>query len=102
MILNSNIFVLDENLLYSATAVQILLSSETLQNTSGFGRWISFINAINSITSRIACLSAIYSASVVLKAIYVCNLLYHNTGHTAYVIKYPVHDMIFSALSASV
>ena len=68
-------FALGENLLDSATAIQIVLSLNNLQKTSGFVRFIlkikytSFINAIKVITSRINCLNAKYSAYVVLKAI---------------------------------
>ena len=40
-----------------------------------------FINTIKGITSHIAWLNKIYSASVALKAIYACNLLNDNTGH---------------------
>ena len=94
-------FVLSENLLDSAPSMQLLLSLKTLQKTSGFGRCISkindtsFINSIKSITSRIGWFKFIYSAFVVIKVIYVCNLLYHNNGNPAYVITYPVHNMTF-------
>ena len=100
-------FVLGKNLLDSVTAVKIWLYLKTLLITSGFGRWISkinytsFIRAIKGNTLRITCLNAIYSASIVLQLISVCNLLQHNTGHPAYVITYRVCDMIFSALLAS-
>ena len=85
--------------------MQIWLSLKTSQKTSGFVRCVSkikynsLINAIKGITLLIAWIKAIYYASVVLKAIYVFNLLNHNTGHPAYVMTYPVHDMTFSALS---
>ena len=100
-------FVLGENLLNSATAMQLWLSLKTLLNTSGFGRWISkinntnFISAIKCIMLHIAWINAIYSASVVLKAFSVCNLLHHNTIHPAYIITYPVRDINVSALSTS-
>ena len=100
-------FVLGKNLLDSVTAVKFWLYLKTLLITSGFGRWISkinytsFIRAIKGNTLRITCLNAIYSASIVLQLISVCNLLQHNTGHPAYVISYPVCVMIFSSLSAS-
>ena len=38
------------------------------------------------ITFHIAWINAIYSASVVLKVIFVCNLLQYNTGHPAHQI----------------
>ena len=100
-------FVIGEGLFDYATEMQLWLSSNTLQKNSGFGRWISnlndvfFIITINGITSRIDWLNVIYCTCVVLKAISVCNLLYHNTGHSTYVITYPVHDIEFSVLLAS-
>ena len=39
---------------------------------------------------HIAWLNDIYPASILIKAILVCNLVHHNAGHTAYVITYPV------------
>ena len=71
------------------TEIQLLLSSDTLQKPSGFGRCISkikytsLINAIKGITLHLTWINAIYYASVVLKAIYVCSLLHYNTGHPA-------------------
>ena len=62
----------------------------------------SFISTIIRGTSRTACDNAIYSASVVLNAIFICNLLDHKIGHPAYMITYPVLDIRYSALSASV
>ena len=94
---------LGESLLDSATAMQILLASKNLRKTSGFGRCVSkikypyFISAIKGITSRINYIHAIYFASVVLKEIYICKLLHHNTGHPVHVITYFVHDITFSA-----
>ena len=94
-------FVFVENLLDSATEIQLWLSSKNLQKTSDFGRWISkvnyttFISNIKGITSQIACINEIYSTYVVLKAISVCNLLHHNNGHLTYVITHPVRDMKF-------
>ena len=49
----------------------------------------------------LAWIDVIYYASVVFKVISVCNLMYHNTGHTMYVITYPIHAMTFDVLSAS-
>ena len=100
-------FVIGHNLLYSATEIHILLSSDTLQKTPFFGRCILkikynfFINAIKFITSLNAYINVIYSASVVLKTIYVCNLLHHNNGNPEYVINYPVCDMTFYEWSES-
>ena len=56
---------------------------------------------MKSINLRIACLNVMYSASVVLKEIYICNLLHYNTVHPEYIITYLVLDMAFYALSAS-
>ena len=53
-----------------------------------------------SITSHISWYNEIYFASVVLESISVCNLPHHKTGHTAYVITYPIRGMTFYALSA--
>ena len=62
---------------------------------------IYFISTIKGITPGIAWLNAIYYASVVIKDIYICNLLHHITGHPTYVISYTKSDMEFSALSES-
>ena len=62
---------------------------------------IYFISAIEVITFLIDCLNVIYYASIVPKAIYVCNLLHHNNEHPTYVITYTKHDMTFSALLES-
>ena len=64
-------------------------------------KWYLLHKRHKGITSYIALLNTIYSASVVLKEIYVCNVLHHNTVNPAYVITYPVHDMTFYVLSAS-
>ena len=107
MILNKNVFFIGGILLDSVMAMQLWLSSKNLQNTSGFEKWISKINytslvsAIKGIMLIIAWPNVIYSASVVIKPISVCNLLHHNTGHPAYVITYTIRDMEFSALLAS-
>ena len=85
-----------------------LLSSYALQWISGVSTKIS-INCANSFrrvivgnTSRRAVLSAIYSASVVDRAIWVCNLLTQYIGQPAYLSTKPVRDRTFSALSTSV
>ena len=83
------IFFLSDNLLDSATAMQLWLSSKTLQNNVVFRRRISkindnsFISAIKGYLPRISWINKIYSDSVVLKYIYVCNLMHHTTGNTA-------------------
>ena len=61
----------------------------------------SFINSIKGMTLRIYSINAMYSASVVLKFISVCNLLHHITEQTVYVITYTICDMTFYALSES-
>ena len=91
--------VLVENLLYSATEMQLWLSSNTLQKTS---IWLSkiidtfYITAVKIIMLRIDCINEIYSASIVLKVISICNLLHHNTWHPTCIITYSVYDMTFS------
>ena len=62
-------------------------------------KYASFISPIKCITSCIACINALYYASVALKEIYVCNL--HNNGHPTYVITYPIRNTKISALSSS-
>ena len=87
--------------------MQLWLSLDNLKKTYISRRWISKINdtslisAIKGITLRIAWLNAINYAYFVLKVIYVCNLLHHNTGNSVYVITYPVQDMNFYALLTS-
>ena len=62
-------------MLDSDTEIKPWLSSETLQKTSVFGRWISkisdtyFTSVIKGITLRITYLNAIYSTSIAPKAI---------------------------------
>ena len=52
-------------------------------------------------TLRITCLNKMYYDYVLLKVIYICNLLHHNTVHTAYVITYTVRGITFDVLSES-
>lgn len=47
-------------------------------------------------TSLMAVLIAIYSASVEDRAICVCNLLAQTNGHPAYIITYPERDLAVS------
>ena len=100
-------FVLAGGFSDSATAVQLLLSSKTLQNISG-GTSItsqdfykSFDSCINGMTSLIAVDNAMYSASHVDKAISVCNLLRQNIGTPVHVITKPVRDNALSAFKGS-
>ena len=99
MILNIDFFVRGENLLDFVTAIQILFFPDILQKTSAFWRCIShikyiyFISTIKCINSRIYLINTMYSASVVLKVVFVCNFLHHSTGNPAYIITYPVRDM---------
>ena len=100
-------FVIGENLLDSATAIQLWFYSNTLQKTSGFVRCISkikytsFVNDIKGMTLRITCLNKMYYDYVLLKVIYICNLLHHNTVHTAYVITYTVRGITFDGYTCN-
>ena len=91
-------FILGVNFELSDTLMQLLLSSNTLQWNSGLGLWrgknspTSTIKFMKGITSLIAWYRAMYSDSVVLKAIYVCSLLHHVRGHPEYIIKNYVID----------
>ena len=60
----------------------------------------SFINPLKGITLRIAWLNAIYSTSMVLKSIYVCNSLHPDSGPPTYIITYPVCNMKVYTFSA--
>ena len=60
---------------------------------------IYFNRVIKCIALRISCTNTIYSASILLKEIYVCNLSISNTGHPVYLITYPERDMKLSVLS---
>ena len=91
----------------SATLMQLRLSSQTLQKNFG-SSWLTGKNErISSMrfkkgsTSRIATDNAMYSASVVLKAISVCNLLPQNIGQPAYEMTKPVRDKTDSGLVVS-
>ena len=82
-------FVLGVNFELSATLMQLLLSSNTLQWNSGLGSWrgknlpTSTIKIMKGITSLIAWYRSMYSDYVVLKAISVCSLLHHVRGYPA-------------------
>ena len=64
-------------------------------------KYSSFINFIKGNTLRVPYLNAVYYSSILLKVMYVYNLMHHNNGHHVYVITYSVRKMKFSALSAS-
>ncbi len=84
--------------------MQLQLSSQTWQKISGgelsTGRisGIGFIRFKNGMTLFIACDRAIYLASVILSAIYVCSLLHQVIGNPAYVITNPVRKRTLSGL----
>jgi hypothetical protein len=66
-----------------------LIASQTFRTNFGFGRYkrkITFISCIKLVIGKVslrACNKAIYSASAVDKAIFVCSLLYQNIIHPA-------------------
>ena len=86
-------FVWGVNFGLFATVMQRSLSSQTVQlNTGSLGNSpnnpaVSFMRAKNGITYRIALDRAMYSHSVGLKEISVCNLLPQVIGHPAYIMK---------------
>ena len=90
-----------------AKELKLLFSSKTSQNTSGLRIWmmkinnISHLSDIKGITFHIAWLGAIYSSSVVIKAISICILLNHKKGHTVYVVTCPKRYITFLALLES-
>ena len=79
-----------------ATVMQLSLSSQTVHLKTGFlakmpnVSEISCSKPMNGITSLIAVLRAMYSLSVVLRAISVWSLLPQEMGHPANVIMNPV------------
>ena len=60
--------------------------------------FISFIIGIRGITCLRAVDNAIYSASTVLKAISICNVLRQNIEQFAYMMTIPVLDKTLSGL----
>ena len=85
------------------------LSSNALQNIVGavlavsiFLNFNSFNRLMIGITSRNACDKLIYSASVVLRLQWVCNLDCHTMGQPASNIKNPVRDVAVLALNSAV
>ena len=88
-----------------ATLMQLSLSSQTVQRNTGYlvnspnNPAVSFTRPINGITSRIALDREMYSLSVVLRAISVCNLLPQVIGHPAYMMTKHVRDNTDSGLS---
>ena len=88
-----------------ASGMQLSLYSQTVQRNTGSlvnipnNRAVSFMRPRNEITSRIALDRAMYSLSVVLREIHVCNLLPQVIGHPAYIMTKPVRDNTDSGLS---
>ena len=93
------------NFVLFATVMQISLSSQIVQRNTGSQVYspnnpaVSFMRPKNGITSRITLGRAMYSLSVVLRAISVCNLLPQVIGHPEYIMKEPVRDNTDSGLS---
>ena len=91
-------FVLGANFELSATLMQLLLSSNTLQWNSGLGLWrgktspIPTIKFINGMTSLIDWDRAMYSDCVVLNAVSVCISLHYVRVHPEYIITKPILD----------
>ena len=96
-----------DNLSACAILMKDWLSSGTVQMNSGDPSktgevvFIYYIKLISGITSRRACDRAMYSASAVLRAIYVWSFEKKWIGQPAYIIEYQVLDITFSELSAS-
>ena len=107
MIFNSDIFCAEYGFVRLRDINTALIIFKYLTKTSGFEIFISkikdtpFINAIKGVTSYIAYINTICFVSIVLKDIYVCNLLHHNTGNSAYVNIYTICDMKLYASSFS-
>ena len=104
MVLDGNMFVFGMILGLVATLMQLSLSSQTLQLKTGVVIFrskipdISFKRLRNGITSHIAEVRAIYSLSVVLRAISVCSLLCQVIGQPANMITNPVLERTDSEL----
>jgi hypothetical protein len=64
--------------------------------------FISLINYMSGIVCRRAVLNAIYSVSVVDKAVSVCSCEAHIRGQFAYVMRKPVRDLAVIGESAAV
>ena len=100
-------FVLGRFLGTLASSSQAVLSSNILAwqftSTSGMptASCTSLSNCFKWISSRHAVLSAMYSLSVVLRAISVCSLLAHSIGQPKYRITYPDRLTTDAGLSAS-
>ena len=98
---------LGENFCAAASEIQLLLSSKTLQWNFGFFRFkgntsfISFSRFTKGMSSLVAWLRAVYSASVLDTAVYVCNLIQNRTGQLVYMSTYPVLDGTTSAFPES-
>ena len=88
-----------------ATVMQLSFSFQTVQRNTGSlvnssnNLAVSFMRPKNGITSRISLDRAMYSLSVVLRAIYVCKFLPQVIGHPAYIMTKPVRDNTDSGIS---
>ena len=108
VVVNSNISCSQVFFLWFCNCKKTLNIFNFLQKTSRLGRWmlksnyISSIRNIKGIILHIYWTNAIYSISVVLRAIFFCWLLQHNNRHLTYIIMYPKCVMIFSASLTSV
>ena len=98
------LFVRGVNFGLFATVMKLSLSSQTVQRNSGSlvnsptNPEVSFMRPKNGITSHIALDRAMYSRSVVLREISVCNLLTQVIGHPAYIMTKPARDNTDSGL----
>ena len=98
-------FFREVNFWLLATLMQLSLSYQTVQRNTGFlvnspnNPAVSFMKPKKGITYRIALDRAMYSLSVVLRAISFLSLLPQVIGHPAYIITKPVRDNTDSGLS---
>ena len=98
-------FVRGVNFGIFATVIQLSLSSQTVQLNNGSlvnspnNPAVSFMRPRNGFTSRIVLDRAIYSLSVVLREISICNLIPQVIGHPAYMMTKHVRDNTDPVLS---
>ena len=98
-------FVLGVNLGLSTTLLQLRFYLKTLQWNLRIGLCsvktspTSIMRFIKGIISCIACDSAIYSDSVVLRAISVLRFPHHVRGHPEYIITSPIRERTPSGFS---
>ena len=104
MLLDGNVICPGSKLWLFATVMQLSLSSQTVQQNTGYlvnspnNPAVSFVRPKNGITSHIALDRSMYSLSVVLREISVCSLFPQVIGHPAYIITKPVRDNTDSGL----